>query len=119
MNQSFVSKELDGRILPVLSGECSDLISKVLCHYFFAPCGANGLLHLPLSICSEECNYVESVCASEWRIMNDLLNNAGLSTVNCKATVILLKGLTPCCIDAGIDIASKNGSILSNCANFT
>ena len=108
MNQSFVSNELDRRVLPVLrhSGECGDLISKVLCHYFFAPCGANGLLHLPLSICPEECNFVEAACASKWKIVNALLSGAGLSTINCSATGALLKGLTPCCIDADIEIAS-------------
>ena len=119
MNQSFLSNELDGRIHPVLNGECGDLISKVLCHYFFAPCGANGSLHLPLSICSEECNYVQSACANEWRIVNNLLNNAGITMINCKATSTLLKGLTPCCIDAGIEIASKKMIYLSGNIDIT
>ena len=65
MNQSLIPNELDERIFHVLSGgdgECGDLISRVLCHYFFAPCGANGQLHLPLSLCPDECHYVQSVC---------------------------------------------------------
>ena len=105
MNQSLLSKELDGRIFPVLRGECGDLISKVLCHYFFAPCGASGLLHLPLSMCSEECHYVEIVCADQWKIVNTLL--MGITKVNnisCEATGALLQDLTLCCIDAGIEI---------------
>ena len=105
-NQSVVSTELDSRILPVLrsySVTCGDLISRVLCHYFFAPCGANGLLHLPLSVCSEECYYVESTCASEWKVVNSLLISAELSIINCSTTNVLLQGLGPCCIDAGID----------------
>ena len=106
-NQTFVSNELDKRILPVLrhNGECNDLISKVLCHYIYAPCGERGLLHLPLSICPEECNYVETICANEWETVNDLLNGAGLSSLECSATRTLLQGLTSCCIDAGIEIA--------------
>ena len=110
MNQSFVSNELDGRILPVLSGddeECGNLISRVLCHYFFAICGANGLLHLPLSICQEGCQYVQSTCINQWRIVNNQLSSAGLSTISCSATGALLQGLAPCCIDAGIRIESK------------
>ena len=105
-NQSFVSNELDSRVLPVLQGYsemCSDLISRMLCHYFFAPCGANGLLHLPLSVCSKECHYVESTCTKEWIVVTNLLSVAGLGIINCSTTDALLQGLAPCCIDAGID----------------
>ena len=106
MNQSFLSTELNIRIHPALSGddeECVDLISKVLCHYFFAPCGANGQLHLPLAVCPEECHYVQSVCPVQWKRVNNLLSAANLSTVKCTSGS-LLQGLAPCCIDAGIEI---------------
>ena len=109
LNQSFVSSELDDRIRPVLGGhggDCGNLISKVLCHFFFAPCGENGLLHLPLSLCSEECHYVESTCDNEWKIVNSLLINAGLNTINCRSTGAHLQGLTPCCFNATIEIKS-------------
>ena len=105
MNQSLLSKELDARIFPVLSGECGDLIAKVLCHYFFAPCGVNGVLHLPLSMCPEECHYVEVACANQWKTVNNLLmDSTKLNYISCNATGALLQGLTPCCIDAGIEI---------------
>ena len=105
MNQTLLSNELDGRIHPVLNRECGDLISKVLCHYFFPPCGANGLLHLPLTICPEECGYVEIACENQWITMNDLLaGSTKLNRISCKGTGALLHGLTPCCIDAGIEI---------------
>ena len=110
MSQSFVSNELNGRLLPFLSGddgECGDLISRVLCRYFFAPCGANGQLHLPLSVCQEECQYVQSACTNQWKIANNLLNSAGLSTISCSATGSLLQGLALCCVDAGITIKSN------------
>ena len=110
MNQTVLSMELDDRVLPILRGdnvECHELISKVVCHYFFAPCGENGLLHLPLSVCPEECHYVESTCASEWSVVNDILSRAeGLSTVDCNATGSLLGGLSPCCVDARIQLKS-------------
>ena len=110
MDQSFLSNVLDGRVLPYLSGddeECGDLISRVLCHYFFAPCGANGLLHLPLSVCQEECQYVQSACSRQWGIVNNLLGTARLSTISCSTTGALLQGLAPCCTGAGIKIESK------------
>ena len=114
INQSFISDELDTRIDPVLSGECGDLISRVLCHYFFAPCGANGLLHLPLSVCTEECRYVESTCADKWNITNTLLSETDLKSVNCNSTGILLQGLNPCCVDAGIEIRCRTHYHLFN-----
>ena len=107
MNQSFISSELSGRILPFLSGddgECSDLISRTLCHYFFAPCGANGQLHLPLAVCPDECHYVQSTCEGHWRTVNNLLSTSGLSTIGCTSTDALIQGLAPCCMDAGIII---------------
>ena len=110
MNQLLLSTVLDERILPLLSGdegECGDLISRVLCHYFFAPCGANGQLRLPLSVCPDECHYVQTVCVKQWRIANHLLSAAGLSNISCSATGSLLQGLAPCCTDTGIEIKGK------------
>ena len=110
INQLMLSTGLDERILPLLEGvygECSDLISRLLCHYFFSPCGANGQLHLPLAVCQEECHYVQSTCEIQWRIVNSLLSIGGLSSINCSATGALLQRLDLCCIDAGIKIESK------------
>lgn len=104
-----VTSELDGRIRSVLrayGGECEELISKVLCHFFFAPCGENGLLHLPLSICPEECYYAKTVCESEWKIVEILLASVGLDFIDCDATGEHLQGLAPCCTDVGITIQS-------------
>ena len=109
MNQTVLSMELDDRVLPILRGdnvECHELISKVVCHYFFAPCGENGLLHLPLSVCPEECHYVESTCVYKFMTTNNLLSNAGLNIVNCNTTSDLLQGLSPCCTDAQIELPS-------------
>ena len=110
MNQSFISSELTGRVLPLLNGddgECGDLISRLLCHYFFAPCGANGQLHLPLAVCQEECQYVQSTCESYWRVVNNQLSSSGLGTISCASTDALLRGLAPCCVDAGIEVQGR------------
>ena len=106
ISQLIISSELDARVSPVLSGvdgECGDLMSRLLCHYFFAPCGANGQLHLPFSVCPDECDVVQSTCPNQWRTINNLLSLANLRTINC-TTGSLLQGLAPCCIDAGIEI---------------
>ena len=105
MSQSVLSRELDDRVLSMLNSsrvdeECNDLISKVVCHYFFAPCGANGLLHLPLSVCPEECHYVQSACESDWSVVNELLHDApDLRPIICDSIDTQLRGLSPCCIE--------------------
>ena len=112
MDQLTLSIELDGRIYPLLrgvNGECGDLMSRLLCHYFFAPCGANGQLHLPLSVCPDECYYVQTVCEQQWGVVNHLLSAAGLSNVSCSATGALLQGLAPCCTGAGIYVEISKG----------
>ena len=109
MDQLTLSTELDN-ILPLLSavnGECGNVMSKLLCHYYFAPCGANDQLHLPVAVCQDECHYVQTVCNKQWGVVNHLLSAAGLSNVSCNATGTLLQGLAPCCIDAGIQIKGK------------
>jgi hypothetical protein len=108
MNQSFVSTLLNDRILPFLieDEECGDLISRLLCHYFFAPCAANGQLHLPLAVCPDECYYVQSACPVQWRNVIRTLGFAGLNTINC-TDGSFLQGLAPCCVDAGIEITSE------------
>ena len=104
-HQSYILDELDSRVYDMLSensdGECGDLMARLLCHYFVAPCGANRELHLPLSVCPDECNYVQSACPIQWSTVNNILTNAQLSTIKCAAGS-LLQGLAPCCIDAGI-----------------
>ena len=113
MNQSVLSKVLNERIFPIFDGrggECSDLISRILCHYFFAPCGANGQLHLPLAVCPDECHYVQSTCEGHWRIVNNLLSTSRLSTISCTSTNALIQGLAPCCMDAGITIQGTDNN---------
>ena len=105
MNQSYISTLLNQRIRPSLidDEQCGELISRLLCHYYFAPCGANGQLHLPLAVCPDECHYVQSTCPVQWRSVITTLGFTGLSTVNC-TDGSLLQGLAPCCSDAGIEI---------------
>ena len=109
MNQAILSMELNERVAPIVrqinGEECRDLISRVVCHYFFAPCGENGLLHLPLSVCPEECLFVKSYCSPHLDTINDLLDPIGLGNVVCDASYHL-QGLSPCCSGAGIEIKS-------------
>ena len=113
MNQSYVSTLLNQRILPSLidDEQCGEVISRLLCHYYFAPCGANGQLHLPLAVCPDACHYVQSICPVQWRSVVTTLSFTDLGTVNC-TDGSLLQGLAPCCIDAGTEITSEHMIIM-------
>ena len=104
-NQKQLSESLDKALslLEMDSNECLDLIRSVICNYIFAPCGSNGTVHIPRSVCSEECNYVRSACSSQWNIIDTVLD-LGLGSINCSNTSSRLTPLTTCCIGVGIEI---------------
>ena len=104
-DQNELSRSLDD-VLSVIAGnsdECFDLIRTVICNYIFAPCGSNGTVHIPRSVCSEECNYVRSACSRQWNIIDTVLD-LGLGSIDCSNTSSRLTPLTTCCIGVGIEI---------------
>lgn len=110
-NQSQLSNILDN-LVPLFENinadvECRDLVRKVVCNFIFAPCGSNGIVHPPRSVCSEECNYVRNVCSTLWLSIQPLISlgaSTGFGSINCSATSSHLKPLPTCCFGAGIEI---------------
>ena len=90
------------------SSRCQDLIRNVLCLYY-PPCGFNGILTAPVSICPEECLYVQHECTDAWNQLEHLLALPGsyLSFINCSNPTQILDPLPHCCVDAGITIAGQ------------
>ena len=86
------------------SSRCQDLIRRVLCLYYYPPCSFNGTLSAPVSICSEECFYVQHQCADKWDQLERLLSVPGssLGFINCSSPGQILDPLPHCCVDAGI-----------------
>ena len=108
-SQKQLSESLDNAlsdaILRMNGDECPDLIRSVICNYIFAPCGSNGTVHVPRSLCSDECNYVRNACSNQWNIIDRILGlDPKLGRMNCSDTSSRLTPLPTCCISAGIEV---------------
>ena len=107
--QADLTSRLDNIISSVFeaittSAQCKELTRNVLCLYYYPPCGVNGTLTSPVSICPEECFYVQNECANVWSQLERLLGAAGLGFINCSCPGQSLEPLPHCCVDAGITI---------------
>jgi len=97
-------------VFTIVSTRCWELIQSVLCLYYYTPCGFNGTLTSPVSICPEECFYVQNECTNAWNLLESLLGSsaAGLGFINCSNPGDILEPLPHCCVDAGITIPGVN-----------
>ena len=110
--QSQLTSKLNAVISVVFDttpNRCQDLIRRVLCLYYYPPCSFNGTLTAPVSICPEECFYVQHECTDKWSQLGRLLSVPGsdLSFINCSSPGQILHPLPHCCVDAGITIAGQ------------
>ena len=96
------------RIMSTSSLQCRDLVSAVICNYYFAPCGnsTNGV-HLPLSVCQDECECVSEDCSLLWTQAQEILAEENLDIIDCSDTSSRFKGLSLCCSGLGINLLGK------------
>ena len=85
------------------TAECRDNVLRIICHNFFAPCGRNGTIYLPTSICREECSYVRDTCQTFWNQAFQAIES-NVERVNCETPGSALSLLPSCCTGAGISI---------------
>jgi len=97
-------------VIATISAQCQELIQSVLCLYYYSPCGFNGTLTSPVSICPEECFYVQNECTGTWNQLAGLLgiSGSGLGFINCSNPGQILDPLPHCCVDAGVTIPGEN-----------
>ena len=108
MTQSQIATALS-RIPTSVSAtaECRDNVLRIICHRFFAPCGTNGTIYLPTSICREECSYVRDTCQTFWDQAFEAIESQ-LGRVNCETPGSALSPLPTCCTGAGVNISSAS-----------
>ena len=121
--QGELTSELNAIISQVFattSAECQELIRNVLCLYYYTPCGFNGTLTSPVSVCPEECFYVETQCTIVWNRLETLLSTAAPSIgfINCSNPGQILEPLPHCCMGAGITILRKHFLKLPFCEDL-
>ena len=87
--------------------ECRDNVLRIICHKFFVPCGRNGTIYLPTSICQEECLYVRDTCQTFWNQTFEAIESE-LGRVNCETPGSALSPLPTCCTGAGVSIPTTS-----------
>ena len=103
------------------SSQCQDLLRRVLCLYYYPPCSFNGTFIPPVSICPEECLYVQHQCADKWEQLGRLLSVPGsaLHFINCSSPGQILDPLPHCCVDAGITMDTSTSIPGHTCYNMS
>lgn len=97
--------------------QCVDLASKIFCHVFFPTCGNGTEFNPPAALCQETCEYVQSLCPSEWDQVAQYFERErplGTNFINCNATGDYLEPLPHCCTNAGIVIPNNTRNITRN-----
>ena len=91
--------------------ECRDPALRILCHYYFPPCGNSTVFDPPTSVCMETCNYLRELCPNEWNDVetrfeeyHNIVSSYGAAFINCSNTGEYLNPLSYCCSDVGVDI---------------
>ena len=107
---TFRLNRLIGVDFDATSNQCQDLIRRVLCLYYYPPCGLNGTLTAPVSLCPEECSYVQHECLKLWNDLEITLLETSLGFINCSSPGQRLKPLPHCCVDAGITMAASSST---------
>ena len=88
------------------AAECQDIVMRIICHHFYAPCGRNGSIHLPTSVCRDECLYVRDSCEVFWNLAFQAIQSV-LGRVNCEIPGSALSPLPSCCTGAGVLLSSE------------
>ena len=86
--------------------DCIKQVFRVMCHYYFPPCGSFSHSLPPSSICQEECSQVQSECHDTWQMAAAVLYP--IPFIDCNDTSRLIFPLPNCCTGAGIMIGTRD-----------
>ena len=117
--------EKSALLLNFVQDPCRDELARVLCNYYYYPCGVNGTLTVPQYICSDVCHYVSSIhCMLEWVSLSAVVHEHVRSSTNphirndptllvprCNETDLPLSFLdlsNDCCTNGGLILPGKN-----------
>ena len=109
LEQNTIAEELDKLdntfLQPVIALECIKLTATYLCNYYFPSCGSQEGVHLPVSICSRECNFVQARYPHMWNFIDTFLSQyTNLEMITCTNITAKFSGISPCCSGLDIDV---------------
>ena len=112
-NQRHLSRLINDTsiVFDLLPMQCRDVAVKVLCTFYFIPCGTSTAFEPPVSVCSEECFHLRNnLCPIQWEQALSYfagrpnLVEVGLNLIDCNSSGEILTPLSHCCVDAGVTL---------------
>ena len=92
---------------------CVEVIKEIVCKYYYIPCVTVSDPDdvepsvLLMSVCAEECIYVQNTCQQVWLLFETLISislPAQLGFINCSNPDAAIEPLPNCCVNAGVTI---------------
>lgn len=107
--QSIRNFQYLSRMLFRYLSTCREPILRLLCHYYYPPCGKRKDFHPPSSVCPEQCKAVTELCPEEWaevvKQFQELASPEGLHLLDCNNTGKHLAPLPHCCSDLPLNLS--------------
>ena len=104
--QDGLNQLYDSGVLDTVETYCRELITSVLCTYHYIPCTIDtNDTTLPISLCREECTFVEEMCPESWELVQSVVGAylITMDSLNCSDTSANINPEAHCCSDGGIN----------------
>ena len=98
-------------VVDLISDACREPARRVLCYFYYPPCGNETVFESPREVCSDTCSFLrDDLCPVEWESatqhfngIGDFVTSFGLNFIDCNDPGAFIHPLPHCCSDAGLD----------------
>ena len=98
-------------VVDFISDACREPARRLLCSFYYPPCGNATRFEPPKEVCSDTCLFLRDFCPTEWELATQFFNDDidtniphGLNFIDCNDPGAFIHPLPHCCFDAGLDI---------------
>ena len=99
-------------LVNLISDACREPARKIVCYFYYPPCGNSTMFDPPKEVCSDTCVFIrDELCPMEWELASrhfnsiiEFITNFGLNFIDCNNTGAFIDPLPHCCSNAGIEI---------------
>ena len=98
-------------VVSLISDACREPARRVVCYFYYPPCGNETVFESPREVCSDACLFLrDDLCPVEWESATqyfngnmDFITRFGLNFIDCNDPGAFIHPLPHCCSDAGLD----------------
>ena len=113
-NLTFLNSNVDDLniVVELIDEPCKEVSRKIVCYFYYPPCGNSTHFEPPQAVCPEACSWAEdTLCTLEWKAarqhvdgIKDFLDDIGLNFINCSNPSKFIDPLPHYCSDAGVNV---------------